>query len=62
MRMRLKAARGARVRNLVNNEMYTVLDYSSETVKALRENGKIVVIYKSELDLPVIDTGDYEKF
>lgn len=61
MRMRLKCHRGEKIISLRTGGRVTVLDWNSDTVKVLNENDKLEVVHKSELDLPVINTQDYEK-
>lgn len=61
MWMRRKLLRGQKISNPATNELVTVLDVTSEWVKFINAGGKIEQVTKSALDIPQINTSDYER-
>lgn len=61
MWMRLKLLRGQKILNPTTKEMVTILDVTSEWVKILNSRGKIDQVTKSALEIPQINTKDYER-
>lgn len=60
MRMRRKPYRGEHYR-LGNGDEVTTLEAKEKMVKVLLPNGKTMAVAKDDLNLPIIDTKDYEK-
>lgn len=59
--MRLKLLRGQKLLNPTTQEMVTVLDVTSEWVKILNSRGLIDQVTKTALQIPQINTKDYER-
>lgn len=60
MKMRLKPKRGEIFK--WNKEKITILKIIDlESVEAILENGKTARILKNDIELPIIETQDYEK-
>ena len=60
MRMRWRPLRGEKVKDM-NNKTFTVLEVQKDMVKCLSEAGFTTMIAKSSLNLPIIDTANYER-
>lgn len=58
MRMRLKASRGQQFK--INGEYVIFLEKINETAKIL-VNERVTTVPIEDLELPIIDTRDYEK-
>lgn len=62
MRMRLKPVRGEKILHLPTGLTVTLLDVvEKEFVKAIFPTGKIDAVRKDSLNLPIINTQNYEK-
>lgn len=63
MRMRLKPRRGEKrtTSQGVEVQILEEIVQGGQVVKVLLPNGKTDVVTKDDLDLPIIDTKDYEK-
>ena len=60
MRMRWKPNRGERFKDDQGQE-YTILESRGTQVRCLGKNGLVCMIAKDSLNLPIIDTKNYEK-
>lgn len=61
MRMRLRPRRGERLITLGGGEVTVVEVLEKDFVKVYGAEGKIFSVPKKGLNLPVIDTRDYER-
>ncbi len=64
MRMRLKLRRGEKISHKESGAIYTAIEESQNIpnfYRVLNDSGFILCVAKDELNIPTIDTKDYEK-
>lgn len=61
MLMRLKPIRGQFINHKENGKVQ-IVETIADKVKVILPNGRLDIVGKAYLDLPIIDTKDYEKF